>query len=470
MREVKGGITLDDFVAYLPQHTYIFLPTREPWPGSSVNSQFPPVALLDKDGKPVLDDEDKPVMISPSAWLDINRPVHQMTWAPGMEMLIKDKVVADGGWIDKPEAVCLNLYRPPALKPKRGKVKPWLDHIKRIYPDDADHIIKYLAHRVQYPADKINHAIMLGGLQGIGKDTLLEPLKHAVGPWNFMEISPTSLTAPFNGYLKSVVLRISEARDTGESTRYAIYDHTKTLAAAPPDVLRVNEKNLREYNIFNCCGVIITTNYKTDGIYLPADDRRHYVAWSDAVKEDFSKTYWNTLWGWYKNGGIEAVTFYLANLDISAFDFKAPPPKTPAFWAIVDANRAPEEGQLADILDRLGSPEAVTLEHIINHADLKFSQWLDDLKNRRAIPYRLEKVKYVPVRNPDAESGLWRIGGVRQAVYAKKTLTTSEQIKAVERLQEEGNKIAGEPSKVIKLRKQAVITPINKNGNGRRKY
>jgi hypothetical protein len=29
--------------------------------------------------------------------------------------------------------------------------------------------------------------------------------------------------------------------------------------------------NLREHSVFNCCGVIITTNYKTDGIYLPAD-------------------------------------------------------------------------------------------------------------------------------------------------------------------------------------------------------
>jgi hypothetical protein len=31
------------------------------------------------------------------------------------------------------------------------------------------------------------------------------------------------------------------------------------------------------------------------------------------------------------------VAAYLANLDLSAFDPKAPPPKTDAFWAIVDA-------------------------------------------------------------------------------------------------------------------------------------
>ena len=39
--------------------------------------------------------------------------------------------------------------------------------------------------------------------------------------------------------------------------------------------------------MFNCLGLIITTNHKTDGIYLPADDRRHYVAWSLRTKEDF---------------------------------------------------------------------------------------------------------------------------------------------------------------------------------------
>jgi hypothetical protein len=50
----KIELSLDNFVAHLPQHNYIFLPTREPWPASSVNSQLPPMALLDANGKPVL--------------------------------------------------------------------------------------------------------------------------------------------------------------------------------------------------------------------------------------------------------------------------------------------------------------------------------------------------------------------------------------------------------------------------------
>ena len=84
-------------------------------------------------------------------------------------------------------------------------------------------------------------------------------------------------------------------------------------------MLRVDEKNLREYYVFNVLGFIITTNHKTDGIYLPADDRRHYVAWSNHTKEDFSPRYWQELWGWYYTGGFEHVAAYLTELDISDF-------------------------------------------------------------------------------------------------------------------------------------------------------
>jgi hypothetical protein len=249
-------------------------------------------------------------------------------------------------------------------------------------------------------------------------------------------VSPNQVLGRFNGFLKSVVLRVSEARDLGEFDRFQLYDHMKANTAAPPDVLRVDEKNLREHPIVNCCGVIITTNHKTDGIYLPADDRRHFVAWSDRTKEDdrFQGNYWNDLWSYYENGGRGHVTAFLLQRDISKFNPKAPPPHTPAFWAIVDANRAPEESEMADALDKLGNPNAVTLAQIQNACTDSFADWLGDRKNRRIIPHRLEQCRYVPVRNPDADDGLWKIGGRRKAVYAKATIPLRDQIAAAQML------------------------------------
>ena len=151
--------------------------------------------------------------------------------------------------------------------------------------------------------------------QGIGKDSLLEPVKHAVGPWNFHEVSPQHMLGRFNGFLKSVILRVNEARDLGDIDRYQFYDHLKAYTAAPPDVLRCRRKAFARILFLNCCGVVITTNHKSDGIYLPPDDRRHYVAWSNLTKEDFPPDYWNYLWRWYADGGTRHVAAYLAELD-----------------------------------------------------------------------------------------------------------------------------------------------------------
>ena len=120
-------------------------------------------------------------------------------------------------------------------------------------------------------------------------------------------------------------------------------------------MLRVDEKNLREYNVPNVCGVIITTNHKTDGIFLPADDRRHYVAWSELTKDDFDADYWTKLWSWY-DAAATATSPPISPRSIS-------PASTPrrrrrrrqAFWDIVDANRAPEDAELADVIDALGA-------------------------------------------------------------------------------------------------------------------
>jgi Family of unknown function (DUF5906) len=417
-----AGVSVGDFYAYMPMHSYLFAPTREPWPASSVNARVPPVPAGDKP-------------LPASVWLDRNRPVEQMTWCPGEPMLIRDRLVADGGWIDRNGVTCFNLYRPPIIKPgDPTRAGPWLDHIRRVFGDDAEHIVSWLAHRVQCPQEKINHALLLGGAQGIGKDTLLEPVKRAVGPWNFHEVSPQHMLGRFNGFLKSVILRVNEARDLGDVDRFKFYEHLKAYTAAPPDVLRVDEKNLREYSILNCCGVIVTTNHKSDGIHLPPDDRRHYVAWSDLTKGDFTTPYWNDLWGWYAKGGDRHVAAYLAALDISAFDAKAPPPKTQAFYEIVDASRAPEDDELADALDVLGSPNAVTLDQVAAQASPGFAEWLRDRKNARRVPHRFEACRYVAVRNPNDTEGRWKMSGRRHTIYAKAALPERDRLAAAFRL------------------------------------
>lgn len=429
--EQESGSPLLGYFAYLPQHQYIDRATGTLLPGPSIDGHLRGV----KVGK-----------LKPSAWLDKHRAVHQMTWDPGRGEVIEDEVIAGGGWQPCKGKRVYNTYRPPpVLEGNPDEAGPWLAHLERIYPDEHEHIVKWFAHRVQYPGVKCNHALVLGGSQGIGKDTLLEPVKVAVGRWNWEEISPAAMIGRFNSWVKSVVVRINEARDLGDIDRFKFYDHSKSYIAAPPDVLRVDEKHLKEYAVLNVMGVIITTNHKTDGIYLPADDRRHFVAWSTASKEDFEEAYWARLWAWYEAGGYGHVAAYLRNLDLSTFDPKAPPPKTEAFHAIVAANIAPTDSALGDLLESIGNPPVVTIDALRTKAmELALTADGDDdagalsglfaRASRRQVPHLMERAGYVTVRNPNTKDGRWKIAGKNTVVYGRQELSFAEQVQAIRRL------------------------------------
>jgi len=416
------SIALDDFYAYLPDHRYIYRPTRELWQSEGVNGCLPPVMVAGS-------------AVNPARWLDQNKGVEQITWAPGEPELIEGKIIREGGFIERAGARGYNLYRAPTVIPGNARAaRPWLDHLHRLYPGEADELARWFAQRVQNPGCKINHAVVLAGNQGVGKDTILEPVKHAVGPWNWSEIGPSMLMGRFNGWARSVIVRVSEVRDLGDVDRFAFYEHIKIYAAAPPDVLRLDEKNLREYTIPNVLGLILTTNYGITGMYLPPDDRRHFVASSSIDRSEFDADYFPRIYRWFEGGGHGHVSAYLREMTLSTFNPKAPPRQTAAHRAIVMANTAPEEGELADLLETLGTPDVVSVGMLRKSAENRrlydLVALLDDPKRRRVIPHRMGEAGYDPVPNPDRKDGLWWIGGRRGAIYARRTLPIRARIEA----------------------------------------
>jgi hypothetical protein len=442
-RSADGAIAPEDFYAFPPSHAYVYMPCREFWPAESVNSILPPQIIIGPGGQP-LKSGGKIVQLRPSQWLDRYRRVEQMTWAPGLPEIIRDKHVVDGGWFDRPGGKCLNLYRPPRIVVgDADKAEPWLEHLLWLYREqDAKHILSWLAQRVQRPGQKINHALLMGGNPGIGKDLLLAPVREAVGAWNFHDIQPPNLLEPFNPFVKSVILRVNEAHDLGELervNRFSLYERTKIYAAAPPEVLRCHEKHLRPYYVPNVLGLIITTNHESDGIYLPADDRRHYVAWSERRMHELTDERRLSLWHWLeRERGIEHVTAYLWQHDLSSFDAYAPPLKTNVFHAMAAANIAPEDMELADAIEAMKAPDALTLADIVASPGGASLDWLLERKSRRAMPFRFDRCGYVACRNPNSDDGRWKINDKNQTIYVKKTLPPQEQFRAAQKRRDRG--------------------------------
>jgi hypothetical protein len=433
------GAKLDDFHAFLPSYKFYWKPGRSLWPAASVDAVFDPIQTRNDE------------LVEATKWLAQNRPLHEMTWSPGAADIICDHLVREGGFIDHPGARVANTYLPPTIDlGDPALAGPWLDHVRELYPDDAEHLFDWLAFKVQNPGLKVNHAVLLGGATGIGKDTILDPVRYSVGDWNFADIRPTVLRGRFNGFAKSVILRINEVHDLDSDTdAYAFYELTKHIIAAPPEVILVDEKNLPAHHAPNVTGVILTSNHKTVGLYLPPDDRRHYVAWSDQPGENepgaLPASYFEQLYSWLDNGGRTHVAAWLKARDLSRFNPKAAPPRTDAFREIVNAQRAPEETELADVLEKMAEEErnhgkdkgliVFTLAELRGKArDLSFHDlvaWLEDRKYRRILPMHLERLGYRRVTNPDAADGRWRTSVGKQIFYGLKRLPRSMLVQLV---------------------------------------
>lgn len=408
-------VHFDDFYALSPEYKFIYKHNGSLWPAAAVDARLAPIGG-----------------IKPSKRLFIEHPVEDASWSPGEPQIIRHKLPIVAGWIDKPGASVFNYYQaPPRHLGDPVKAEPWLDHVHMVYPDEADHIVKWCAYRVQYPEIKINHCLVLGGEPGIGKDTLLYPVIYAVGPWNVAIVSPIEVLGRFCGFRKSVLLIVSEARDLGDAKRPALYDHLKDLMAAPPDMLRVDEKNRQEYYIANLCGVIITTNYKIGGLYIPETDRRYYVAWSPLPAKTPGPEYFATLYEWYEHGGLNHVAAYLETLDLNGFNPKAAPPQTPAFWEIATTSKAPQIGEFIDAIEKIGEPDVLILPDLIA-ADATIAALVADETKRPMIPRWLGDAGYLAVRNPNAKNGKWsvHVSGLmdrrKLMVYGKKTIHINE--------------------------------------------
>ena len=330
-----------------------------------------------------------------------------------------------------------NLYGAPTIKPKPGDASPWIKHVASMFGAEAEHIINWLAHRVQHPEEKINHALVLGGAQGIGKDTLLEPIKAAIGPWNFTEVSPVQMLGRVQRICEICChAKSAKARDLGETDRYAFYEHLKTLTAAPPNILRRRQKAHPRTCRLKC--VQHHHHHKQQKLDAPAERRsppfrRLVTAQKGRFPSGLLERALPLVCQWRKRDSsriISTGSTWLASMQRHRRQRHRRFGKSSIRPARRKMLKWPTHSTRSAGLPR--SPWADPDKGGFSAPG--FADWLRDRKNRRKIPHRFEEAGYVPVRNPDATDGLWKVTGKRQAVYAKRDLSLRDQIEAAARV------------------------------------
>jgi hypothetical protein len=275
------------------------------------------------------------------------RKAERTTYRPGQGIFI-DEVAGIDFETKKPLIIkAVNLWKPSLLVPiEGGDISPWLEHVEKIFgpieDPAAQHFLNWCAFKLQRRGEKINHApVIVGPVQGTGKDTVLMPVQIALGPHNVATISPDTLSGQWTHYLRSELVITQELHNF---EKRATNDRLKPMIASPPLTVEINMKNVKQYTIPNIQCWWFYTNH-LNALPLEDSDRRFWVHHVE-METPPPKEYFNRIYRWYKlEQGYEKVAGWLMQRPMSdeIFNPMAAPPMTQGKKEMIEAGLSPQE-------------------------------------------------------------------------------------------------------------------------------
>lgn len=411
-----GKIDILQFVFYSPQANYIYRPTADHWPSESVDAL---VSKVNDNGQ----------LVKATEWLKRNRFATSLTSDPDLDEHVHGIDMKNGSIVVNPEGAVYNTYSPPKIALGDARLaKPFLDHVRRLLPreGDAEQFLNFMAHRVQRPGEKPRFALLIAGEQGVGKDTIITMCGPAIGEWNCVSIPPSEIDSKYNDYAKYVLINISEAANHAEMTKWAFNEQMKTLIAGNPDNQLINEKYGRKYHVRLHCGVVLTTNHMTNGLYIPADDRRYDVM-ECASREEMGLAdpyvrgdYFARLWAWYnEEEGAAHIAAYLHERELGKFSASTGQRITAAHQKIVQTGMSGDEWIIDCLLElatkddkgQLVTPAWTTSAHVLEalkktaHAEMPASN------ARRSMANALARQGFNRLICAESKDGRWALRG-----------------------------------------------------------
>ncbi len=339
-------------------------------------------------------------------------------WAPRTNAVIRylqgtRKTICDGytylpgapRLVEEAGRVLLNRWSPGLESLRRTvedeEISPWLDHLRYLIPEPEDQavILDWMAHLVRRQFPKANFAVLLGGVEGIGKSLLFDPIVRFLGEDNVRTTSEVEIKDKYTGWVaERELVMMEEIRGLSEE----VMNRLKMYIAAPPYRVPVNEKNIKHYEVPNVARFVAFTNSEY-ALQLNDHDRRWFVLWSKAEPRD--RDYYVALAEWSKEQAL-LVGSWLAQRNLDAFAAQAKAPTTAAklemqvdslgsldYWVHeAIANSAPpfetDLISVEDVLDRMSNLSWGTRRNLRPEANEKSLSVA--LKNAGAV--KLERV------------------------------------------------------------------------------
>ncbi|KMO19749.1 hypothetical protein QR79_19145 [Methylobacterium indicum] len=284
-----------------------------------------------------------------------------------------------------PELCSVNLWQRGGVIPAPGDYQPILDFFARLIPDtlSRNHVLKYIAHLIQHPGEKVEHGIIITGGYGTGKGTLHRIVAAIFSDKNARKIEGVELGQQWTARLVDAQVLMIEEAHHGE--RLEVFEKTKELLTA--EFYYAKDKRVRRFRGRTPRGMFLASNDAAP-LVLPRGDRRWFVCSTPETPETeeekkANRTFFKQLHDLLDpdDSTVAAFAEYLRTLSLEGFNAKGAPPMTKAKEVATEESRTPIAQMLAELIQAGGIPfhrDVMSVAEVI-HA-LKISTWADNLE------------------------------------------------------------------------------------------
>lgn len=225
-----------------------------------------------------------------------------------------------------------NLWEDWPVKPRRGKVQPFIDLVNHVFPDPdvARWFWQWLAYPLQNPGTKLYSAVVVWGeRQGTGKSFIGEIMCDLYGQYS-AQISADELHSGFNDWAEhKLFVMADEISDRKDKRGDA--DRIKRMVTRESYI--VNRKFQPTYRLRDYANYYFTSNSQ-NALYIERFDRRFMVQRVEHVDPKLypmvdAWRYENSMQRIVNQQSLAALMYYLLNMvSLEGFNPKGEPPMT----------------------------------------------------------------------------------------------------------------------------------------------
>lgn len=220
-----------------------------------------------------------------------------------------------------PEDV-FNLWRGYAYEPVQGSVDMWTDFLYEVICDGKNEYLLWLedwiADMLQHPSHPKGTAIVLSGIEGVGKGTFANTLGALLGAHYRHITQDSQLTGRFNAHLADSMLIFADEMIWGgdkrsRGTLYALVSEKQLMA---------ERKGYDSIPMRNLNRMIIASN--SDWVVPAGPMARRWFVLKVSPKRKDQSGYFKKFIAWLETGGYQAIMYYYLTRKITSDLYKAP--------------------------------------------------------------------------------------------------------------------------------------------------